>query len=151
VYFSDDTSGVLAFLGINTYFTGSDGSDIAVRADLQSSRAGLVVGTGQGDNSLALAVAGLRESPIESLGGVSMSDRWLQSVETTAVEAASSRTRLASLEAVRQNLQAQESAIGGVSTDEESMNLILYQQQYNGAARFISVVDEMTQILMSLV
>ncbi len=151
VFFSEDTSGLLATLGVNTYFTGVDASDIAIRADLESDRLGLVTGLGSGDNSLALAVAGLRETPLAELGGVSLTDFWLKSVETTAVEASSARTRLASLEAVRQNLQAQERAVGGVSMDEESMNLILYQQQYNGAARFISVVDEMTQILMSLV
>jgi flagellar hook-associated protein 1 FlgK len=52
---------------------------------------------------------------------------------------------------VRQSLEAQERAIGGVSMDEESINLIQYQQQYSGAARFISVVDELTQLLLSLV
>lgn len=151
VYFSEDTSGLLATLGVNTYFSGVDASDIGVRTDLESERLGLVTGLGGGDNSLALSIAGLRDQALEEFGGASLSEHWLKSVETTAVEAASARTRLASLGAVRENLQAQERAIGGVSMDEESMNLILYQQQYTGAARFIAVVDEMTQVLLSLV
>ncbi len=39
----------------------------------------------------------------------------------------------------------------GVSIDEESINLLNYQRQYQGAARYISVIDEMTQTLLSLV
>jgi flagellar hook-associated protein 1 FlgK len=100
---------------------------------------------------LALAVSGLRDAKLESLGGVSLTERWRDGVERTAVEATAARTELASSSAVRENLQAQERAVGGVALDEESMNLILYQQQYSGAARFISTVDELTQLLLSLV
>lgn len=151
VAFGEDTSGVLATLGINTYFTGVDGRDIGVRGALSAEPGLLVSGVGVGDNSLALAVSALREKPLDTFGGTSLTDRWQESVEKTAVEARAANTRLASETAVSENLRAQEQAVGGVSLDEESLNLILYQQQYSGAARFISTVDELTQLLLSLV
>ena len=52
---------------------------------------------------------------------------------------------------VTQGLDAQRSAVSGVSVDEESVNLLTFQRQYQGAARFISVVDQMTQTLISLI
>jgi len=52
---------------------------------------------------------------------------------------------------VRESLDAQRQSLSGVSIDEESINLLNFQRQYQGAARFISVVDEMTQTLLSIV
>ena len=45
----------------------------------------------------------------------------------------------------------QAAEVSGVSIDEETINLISYQQQYQAAARLISTVDELTQILIGLV
>jgi flagellar hook-associated protein 1 FlgK len=38
-----------------------------------------------------------------------------------------------------------------VSIDEESINLLNFQRQYQGAARFISVIDQLTQELLNIV
>jgi flagellar hook-associated protein 1 FlgK len=161
VSFKDDTSGVLAVLGINTFFTGSDAGSLAVAQGLRNDPERLSVGTGPGENDTALAIASLRDTPVSAMprfvsggasaGGVTLLDMWGGTVERNAVQTRSANTRYESLSAVRQSLEAQERAIGGVSMDEESINLIQYQQQYQGAARFISVVDELTQLLLSLV
>ncbi len=162
VSFSDDSSGVLAVLGINTFFTGSDAGDLAVAGALRADPERISVGSGPGENDTALAIAQLRDTPISrfprfmnggqaSSGDVTLQDLWGSTVERNAVLARSADTRYESLSAVRQSLEAQDRAIGGVSMDEESINLIQYQQQYQGAARFISVVDELTQLLLSLV
>ncbi len=162
VSFADDSSGVLAVLGINTFFTGSDAGDLAVAGALRADPERISVGSGPGENDTALAIANLRDTPISRFprfmnggapasGDVTLQDLWGSTVERNAVLARSANTRYESLSAVRQSLEAQDRAIGGVSMDEESINLIQYQQQYQGAARFISVVDELTQLLLSLV
>lgn len=151
VSFSDDSSGMLAVLGINTYFQGTDASDIAVREALRADPSKLVLGKEDGTNETALAIAGLRDKSIASLGGVSLTQSWLSSVGRVAVQASTAQTRVEALSGVRASLEAQNAAISGVSTDEESINLITYQQQYQGAARFISVVNELTQVLLGLV
>lgn len=151
VSFADDSSGTLAVLGINTYFQGTDASDIAVREGLRADPSKLVLGLEDGTNETALAIAGLRTKSIASLGGVSLTQSWLASVGKVAVQASTAQTRVEALSGVRASLEAQNAAISGVSTDEESINLITYQQQYQGAARFISVVNELTQVLLGLV
>jgi flagellar hook-associated protein 1 FlgK len=40
--------------------------------------------------------------------------------------------------------------VSGVSLDEESINLLTFQRQFQAAARFISVIDETLQVLLSL-
>ena len=157
VAFANDTSGVLATIGVNTYFSGKDASDIAVRDDLRQDPTRLVAGadpvsgaTG-GTNSQALAIAGLRESPVANLGGVSINDGWLKTVERVSNAGSAAKTRVEATKLVRESLENQRSAISGVSVDEESINLLQYQRQYQGAARFITVVDELFKTLLQLV
>lgn len=151
VSFAEDTSGVLAALGVNSYFTGRDATDIGVREELIDQPGLLGVGFAADSNEVALAIAGLAESPIEALGDDSLSEAWSRRIEQNAVRTASAAAQLDSLSTVRVSIETQRAAISGVSMDEESISLITYQQQYQGAARFISVVNELTQSLLALV
>jgi flagellar hook-associated protein 1 FlgK len=152
--FSDDSSGALAALGVNTYFTGTDASNINVRRALVDQptllNAGRMNGTTPNDNGTAMAITLLQDQAIGALGGSTIRSAWSDAVQQIGIrtDAAGSRADATSL--VRESLQAQQSAVSGVSIDEESINLITYQRQYQGAARFISVVDELTQTLMSI-
>jgi len=149
--FESDSSGVLATLGINTYFTGEDATDIGIREELEASPQLLVAGLELGTNETALAIAKLREEPIDGLGSVSLLEAWRQTIDTVAVQTAAAKTDASAAEQVRASLEAQHASVSGVSIDEETINLITYQQQYQAAARLISTVDELTQILIGLV
>ncbi len=151
VSFSDDSSGVLATLGINSYFQGSTAKDIEIAATLRNDPLKLNLGLSDGTNETALAIAALRDNGIESLGGDTLNQRWLKTVERNAVETLSAITQSRASTSVRESLSAQQASVSGVSLDEETLNLIAYQQQYSGAARFISVVNELTDVLLGLV
>ncbi len=151
VSFKDDSSGIIAVLGVNTYFQGTDATDIAIRSDIQADPLKLSVGLDGGTNETALAIAGLRDRSLGSLGGDTLGNSWLKTVERQAVQGAAAETRQEAASTVRSSLEAQYAGVSGVSLDEESINLINYQQSYQGAARFISVVNELMQVLLNLV
>ncbi len=151
VSFEEDTSGVLATFGINSFFEGKSAQDITVRKALRDDPRALAVGTTAGGNETALAIAGLRDTKIEALSGSSLMESWQGTVERNAVRTSAAGARLEALSSVRESLENQESAISGVNLDEESVNLITYQQQYQAAARFISLTDELTRVLLDLV
>lgn len=151
VSFAEDTSGTLAVLGLNTFFEGADATNIAVRSELRKDPLGLTIGLNQGTNETALAIAALRDAAVDGLDGDSLSQRWQKTVERTAVQSRAAGTQADASATVRASLEAQEAAVSGVSLDEEAINLINYQQQYSGAARFISVVNELTDVLLNLV
>jgi flagellar hook-associated protein 1 FlgK len=52
---------------------------------------------------------------------------------------------------VYESLYAQREAISGVNLDEEAVNLAQYQTAYQGAARYLSVVESLTSEIMDLV
>jgi flagellar hook-associated protein 1 FlgK len=47
-------------------------------------------------------------------------------------------------------LQDEQGAVEGVSTDEEASNLLTYQQSYQAAARVVTVVDDLTLVALNL-
>lgn len=152
---SDDTSGALANLGVNTFFTGSTAEDIAVRAELSQDPNLLATGrTVNGEpsaNAGALAISQLKSQTIPELGNITFNDSWDQAVQSIAVRTSAARTNAGAGKIVRENLDAQRSSLVGVSLDEEAINLLNSQRHYQASARFITVVDELTQTLLALV
>ena len=58
----------------------------------------------------------------------------------------------ASLEAtglIVKQLQTQQASVSGVSLDEEAANLVKYQQAYEAAAQVISVIDDLTNFIIT--
>lgn len=153
--FSDDSSDVLAALGVNTYFTGTTARDIAVRDELKVSPSLLMTGRLENgtyvENGTAIAIAGLRDTTLDALGGESISSFWSIAVQDLGIRTAGAGTRADAAAIVRQGIEAQREALSGVNIDEEAINLMTYQRQYQGAARFISVVDQLTQELIALI
>lgn len=47
------------------------------------------------------------------------------------------------------SVDTQRNSVSGVSTDEETTNLIVYQQSYNACARVISAIDEMLNTMIN--
>lgn len=155
IEFSEDTSGALAVLGMNTYFTGTDASNIGVRPELIGNAGLLSSGhTAAGnkvDNGAAMAIAGLRSTRLSGLGSSTLLEHWDQTVQAIAVKTNAAATDAEATRAVRESLDAQRASLSGVNVDEEAINLLTYQRQYQASARYISVVDEMTRTLLELV
>ena len=152
ISFSDDTSGALAALGINTFFTGSNAADIDVSQILRDNPNMLAVGHGHvpGSNGIALAIADLQDTRLDGLDGRSLREYWQQSVNALAVRTGAANAAVQSSALVKESLSAQVQSVAGVSLDEEAINLMTFQRQFQAAARFISVIDETLQTLMSI-
>jgi len=152
VSFSQDTSGVLAALGINTYFSGNNALDIDVRSGLITNPSLLAAAKNgsAGDNQTALAIAQLEVTGVGSLGGATLKSTYESMVNGVAVEASNARNNAVGARTVRETLETQREALSGVSLDEEALNLMKFQRAYQGAARLISTVNEMMDTLMAI-
>lgn len=150
--FSDDSAGALAALGINTFFTGSDATDIDVNQIIVDDPNLLAAGAGHidGSNSTAVAIANLQDLRLDDLGGKTIRELWQNGVNGLAVKANAAIAAVESSTIVKESLNAQMQSVSGVSLDEESINLLTFQRQFQAAARFISVIDETFQTLLSI-
>ncbi len=154
VSFADDSSGALAVMGVNSFFEGTSARDMAVRSDLVADptrlMSGRYVNGSLVENGTALAIVNLQDQAVGDLGGRTIRGAWSDTVQAVGVAAKSSESRATSAGIIRQSLEAQRAATSGVSIDEESVNLLDFQRQYQGAARLISIADELTQTLLNL-
>ena len=104
-----------------------------------------------GDNSNALALAGLRDQPVADLSGSSLTDFWARHVAEFGQRLGLAEQALDSDTIVRESLEAQQQQASGVNTDEEAINLLTFQRAYQGSARFVSVIDQLLETLLALV
>jgi flagellar hook-associated protein 1 FlgK len=153
-WFSEDSSGALAALGLGSFFTGQDGRDIAVRDELSSDPRLIAVSlTGalnDGGNAGRLANLALSTSTSALLGHRSLQDYHEALVTDLGVKASAALVDHEAAQAVYEGLYAQREAISGVNLDEEVVNLTRYETAYQGAARYLSVVDALTDEIMAL-
>lgn len=151
--FSQDSSGALAALGMNTFFAGSNARDIGVNEVIKATPTLLAAsGNGDsGDNQTALAIARLESVAFAGLSDVSIKEAYQAMVNNVAVSAAAARTNADAATAVRLTLETQRESLSGVSLDEEAINLIRQQRAFQGAAKLISAVDELMQTILGLV
>ncbi len=153
VSFSQDSSGTLAALGINSFFTGTDATTIAVN-DIVKSNPSLLAAAQNGqptDNQTAIAIAAMEDQPLPVLGGVSLKDKYQQIINGISVAVDTAKSNAEATSTVNQTLTAQREALSGVSLDEEAVNLMRQQRGFQAAARLISAVDEMMKTVLSLV
>lgn len=150
--FSDDTSGALAALGVNTFFTGRGAGSIGVAQTVKDDPRLLALGAGhvEGSNDTAIAMANLQDAGVDSLGGKSLRSYWQEAVGATAVKLSAANSAAEATKLVRESISAQSQAVSGVSLDEEAINMMMFQRQFQAAARFISVIDETIQTLLAM-
>lgn len=152
--FQDDSSGVLATLGVNAFFTGTSAATMNVRADLSTTpsllASGRYVNNQLVENGTALGISQLQNQALTGLGGISIPDLWRETVQEVSANVAEAQSAASAAGVVRESLESQVAAVSGVSIDEESVNLLQFQRQYQASARLISVVDELTQTLIGL-
>jgi len=150
--FSNDTSGALACLGVNTFFTGSNSGDIGLNDVIDSNPGFIAAATTDmpGDNSNITKMLAFQNAPLTALSGTSVEGYYQGIVSTLGIRAASFRDRHVGSQAIQAAIQSQREALSGVSIDEEAVKLIRYQSGYTASARFITAVDELIQVLLNM-
>ena len=148
-----DTSGVLAALGVNTFFEGSDASDIAVSELLEAHPEYLAAASANlpGDGGNATRLAALATAASTKLGGASILEFYNNIAGNVATTAAAAHNSARASSAIASALQAEKEAISGVSLDEEAIDLLKFERAFQGAARYISVVDQLLDEMLALV
>ena len=158
-----DSSGLMAALGINVFFTGSSASDLAVNSQLHSNvnyiAAGQVNGDYQanaGDNVTATAIAKLTDSAVtistvwKTVSNQTISQYYANLVTTVGSDTRLTQTNAEYHTALTSDLEDQVSSVTGVNLDEEMANFIKYQHSYTAAAKLITTADQMLQTLLGL-
>jgi flagellar hook-associated protein 1 FlgK len=152
-HYREDTSGVLAALGINTFFAGRDAASIQVSESLRANPDLLAAASVflPGDGTNATRLAGLDAAVSERLDGASLMEFYGSIANSVAVAASSANAEVAATGAILSSLSAQKESISGVNLDEEAISLLKFERAFQGAARFVTVVDGLLEELVTMI
>ncbi len=158
-----DSTGMMAALGVNTFFTGTTASDIATSRQLHDNEnyiaAGQVNGQQQinkGDNATATAIGKLASTNVtistawKTTSNQTIGQYYASLVTTVGADTRFAKTNSEYHKALTSDLSEQVSSASGVNLDEEMANLIKYQHSYTAAAKLITTADQMLQTLLGL-
>jgi flagellar hook-associated protein 1 FlgK len=150
-YFSEDTSGLLATLGVNTFWSGQDAGTMhvnpAIRADERLVTTGKTTAAGDTDNLMEMLQ--LRDRRVADGGSKTFEEHYRSIVGRLGTEAMLTNNRRAVRNDLSMRLENERQVISGVSLDEEMVKLIQFQRAYQAAARVISVSDTMIDTLIN--
>jgi flagellar hook-associated protein 1 FlgK len=152
--FAGDTSGVLAALGINTFFTGSTAGSLDVNDELDgidnaAKFAASLDGIGE-DSRNAERLAAFLDQPLESAGNATLTDLYNQIINEVTQGSAVAKSVAEGFRVFQGTLEGQQQAVSGVSLDEEAIKMISLQRIYQASARYIQTISELMDVLVSL-
>jgi flagellar hook-associated protein FlgK len=148
-----DTSGFLAAAGMNTFFAGQSALDMQVCRDILDApdRIATAFGSDLADNVGALRLAAVRDEIREDLAGMTPGAYYQRTVADLGQQVALRQARQENVEAMRQNLQQQRDDLSAVDINDEAAQMLLLQQMFQAAAKYLSSLQTAITTLMDLV
>lgn len=152
--FAGDTSGTLAALGINTFFTGTSAATLGVNSVLNGiNNAALFAASLNGIGEDARNVERLVEfntRPLDSLNGATLADKYNQLANGVAQGSAASKAVADGFRVFEATLEGEAQALSAVNIDEEAVKMISLQRTYQASARYIQTISELMDVLVNL-
>lgn len=161
--FGSDSTGLLAALGVNTFFDGYDARTLSLNNDVRGNTArintGHINGAGEmneGDNTTAKAIAALQNKAVttrtlaEGTTRQTLGEYYSTLVAKAGSDTQSSKFNFEYQQALANDLRARQESVSGVNLDEEMTNLIKFQHAYTAAAKLITTAESMLQVLLGL-
>jgi flagellar hook-associated protein 1 FlgK len=148
---SSDSSGFLAAAGLNTFFAGNSAGTIAVQQGLMDNPGDLAVSTSQSMNDVdnLNRMAALINQPLQGLGQVSSSAYLNNMISGVGTQVSTTQAQQTTLNTVVQQLTNQQDSISGVDINNESAQLLQFQQMYQSVAKYISTEETAVQYLLT--
>ncbi|TWT33323.1 flagellar hook-associated protein FlgK [Blastopirellula retiformator] len=150
--FGNDTSGALAALGLGTFFTGTTARTIGVHDAVSTDPSKFAASKGGigADTDNAVELASFLDRPLDTKGGRTIENEYETLVGDVTQSASVAKSVAEGYRVFKETLDGQKLGLSGVSLDEEAVNLITYQRQFQAASRLISVIDELLEVLVNL-
>ena len=150
--FAKDTSGVLASLGINTFFSGTHTRELGINSVVRDDPGKFAASQGgfAEDSENALALAAFGETPLEARGGETLIGQYERMIAEVTQASSVAQAVSEGFRVFQLTLEGQQLGLSGVSIDEEAVQMISYQRAYQASARMIGTISELLNILMTL-
>jgi flagellar hook-associated protein 1 len=121
---------------------------VAITDPAKIAAAGLT--DGPGSNANARLLAGIGDSNIVGGGTATLEQYYSDLVFTVGSQASTAKSASETQSNILLQLQNQRDSISGVNLDEEAVNIIKYQKAYEASARYITVLNGLTEEVLGI-
>jgi flagellar hook-associated protein 1 FlgK len=150
--FGPDSSGALASLGVNTFFSGTGAADVSIRTEVKKNPSLVAAsqdGIGQ-DTKTAELLAGLYERKLSSRDGASLADGYQRLLADVTQQSANVTAVADGFRTFKTTLEGQKLGQTGVNVDEEAVNMMQYQHAFQANAKLIQTISDLLDLLVAL-
>jgi flagellar hook-associated protein 1 FlgK len=134
-------------------------ANIYVNSDIQDDVSKIAVSKGTtnltGNGDIALQIADLKDTKLTSglesstSGTITIGAFYQDMVTELGSKVNEAKSNITNQQTLVNNLSSKKESVSGVSLDEETTNMVLYQHAYSACAKIISVMDEMLDTIIN--
>lgn len=148
-----DETGLLVALGINTLFSGDVETGLVVNEQVKQSPLNIAASrTGQAADASNLSrMIRLRDSAVFEQRNETIEQRLASIATITAFQIEAEQAGMEYLNEQKIHLENVRDSVSGVDVNEELLNMLEFQRQFQAASRFVTAVDESLDELMRLI
>ncbi len=143
---SEHNKGYVSGTTIDIFEFDKDTERLSVVVKGEEIRAG-AEGSAEGDGSLALAIAGLKNKK-NAIGGTTVEGAYIDIVTKVGISRQHAISKVENQEVVLGHLDIRRESTSGVNLDEEFTNLLKYSSAFDANARVIQTLSEMLDTLI---
>ncbi|MHC4386140.1 MAG: FlgK family flagellar hook-associated protein, partial [Planctomycetota bacterium] len=150
---SSDSSGFLAAVGINSFFSGTDANSIAVSDFVRDSGSNIAVSrtVEMTDNLNASAIAALGNSAQDALGNLSPKEFYRKLVVDLGNEVSITEMQHSNVKNIHHSLEQQRDEISGVDVNEQASLMMLYERMFQAMARYMNTISETYETVLTII
>ncbi|GAB4333187.1 MAG: flagellar hook-associated protein FlgK [Dehalococcoidia bacterium] len=134
------------------FFVGTGARDIAVNPLLMAAPEKIAAASAAGlpgDGSLALQIANLQHTKTMAGGTLTIDEFYASLVSVLGADTARAQGLAETNDLLMSHLESMRQSVSGVNIDEEVTNLTQAQHAYSAAARVLTAIDEMLDLLIN--
>ncbi len=148
-----DSANILTSVGINTFFSGSSASNIAICQDViaDPGRVATAMSDTMTDNRNIVRLGNIADQQIAALGNLTPSDHYRMLAAGIGRDVSVRFAKKTALQIVSNQLANQRDTISGVDINAEAAKMLLFEQMFQAMAKVLSVQNEALQSLMAIV
>jgi flagellar hook-associated protein 1 FlgK len=121
----------------------------SVKSDLSNIAAALAPNA-PGDNRVAIAISKLQHERISGEGDVTLEEKYLQTIGSIGLETGKARLDAEQSNGILAQATSLRERLTGVSIDEETANMIRFQQAYQASAKIMQAADDMFKTILEI-
>jgi flagellar hook-associated protein FlgK len=147
---NSDTSGFLASVGINCFFSGNDAMSLALNSDIVQSSRNIAV-RGQSGNSNAAAIAGLGQVKLDDLGGLTTKDYYRNMTVDVGNQISFTQLQYDNSNGIYRSLEKQRDEVSGVDINDQAMQMMIYERMFQAMSKYLNTISSSLETMMKIV